>query len=199
MSESTAKFFQSLNPSSMRADAGKFEAKLTFAERCAVLACLVNGVNRNLLAHVFGINRRTVSHIGNPKSVHYKSVRDELIGLGKEEFTTKYITEDVQDRIAASENKLIVQIKDREAAEIDDNIRTPSRMRNKHRGTHVRIPEGGTYSHRIQIEWVVGFYGEGWYYKDFDGPFPEKWLHTGPESILSSTAALKGIEAELTD
>jgi hypothetical protein len=140
-----------------------------------------------------------VSHIGNPKSVHYKEIREELIGLGKEEFTTRYITEDIQDRIAKAEVEAVVQMGNDAAAREDANIRTPTKMRSKDRGTHVRIPEGGSYSHRIQIEWVVGFYGEGWYYRDLDGPFPEKWLHTGPESTLSSTAALRGIEAELTD
>jgi hypothetical protein len=199
MNESSAKFFQSLNPSSLRADAGKFEAKLSFDERCAVLACLVNGVNRNLLAHAFGINRRTVTHIGNRHSPHYRSVRAELIGLGVEEFTDKYVTEDIQNRIAKAEGSIITKLKDREAAEIDANIRTPSRMRNKHAGIKVIQPESCKHSHRVEISWALSHLGEGWYYRDLDGARPDEWMHAGPESILSSSAALKGAESEVTD
>lgn len=196
MNDVNREFFQSLNPSLLRADAGKFEAKLTFAERCAVLACLISGVNRNMLAHVFGINRRTVTHIGNPKSIHYKSVRAELVGMGKEGFIDKYVTEDIRERIAASQNELIVKMSDRAAAKVDTNLRTPSKMRNSDSGIRVLKPEQCQYSHRVEIGWVNGHLGEGWYYRDLDGPRPEDWFHCGPESILSSTAALR--EAEMT-
>jgi hypothetical protein len=199
MSKSASEFFQSLNPMLMRPDAGKFAAKLSHSERCAVLACLINGVSHRVLAQAFGINRRTVSHIGNRDSIHYKSVRDELIGLGKEAFTDKYITEDIQNRVDEAGHSAIVRMTNDAAARQDANIRTPTKMRNKHRGTHVLTPEQCKYSHRVEIGWVNGFLGEGWYYRDLDGPEPEKWFHCGPESILSSTAALREAEMAIFD
>src|SRR5262245_4445022 len=55
----------------------RFAAKLTFDQRCQVLALHRLGVTREDLAMMFGINRRTVTHIYNPQSEHYKSVREK--------------------------------------------------------------------------------------------------------------------------
>jgi hypothetical protein len=196
-------FFQSLNPASLRADAGKFEAKLSFAERCAILACLVNGTNPKLLAFAFGINRRTVTHIVNPKSVHYKSVRAELVGLGTEAFTDKYVTEEIRTRIAEAEGNALATIVTKMNNDTVEkhaiNIRTPTKNRNKDAGFHVVHPEQCEHSHRVEIQWTLSHLGEGWYYRDLDGSRPSEWMNAGEESILTSTAALKGAESEVTD
>jgi hypothetical protein len=198
-----AELVKTLNPSSLRADAGKFEAKLTFAERCAVLGCHKLGVNRRLLALSFGVNRRTVTHIYNPKSPHYRSVRNEYNSMGHDDFIEKYVTDDIYKKLketeAKAENQAILNADDSEASVIDTNLREPSKMRTRDEGFHTIQPEHCKYSHRIEVRWVNSYLGEGWYFRDMDGPNPNEWMNNGPESILSSTAALRGAESEVID
>lgn len=203
MSENLTTFFKTLNPSSLRADGGKFEAKLTFEQRCAILACYINGTNRRLLALAFGVNRRTVTHIYNKKSVHYRSVRAELEKLGKEEFTSRYVNEDIikliRDTEKAAGSAAILDANDTDVADQPVNIRVPTKMRSKDEGIHTIQPPQCSYSHRVEIAWVNSHLGEGWYFRDLDGSFPEEWMNSGPESILTSTTALRGAEQEVTD
>ena len=196
-------FFRNLGPSALRADAGKFEAKLTFAERCAVLACHVNGVSRPTLALAFGINRRTVTHIYNAKSPHYRSVRQEYERLGKADFTKQYFTEDIQKRLTDVanhfKNRDLLRASDETASEYGEDLIKPAKMRAKHRGFHVIHPEQCKVTHRIEIDWVNSYHGEGWYFRDLDGPNPEEWMNNGPESIMTSTTAYKGAMLEVVD
>jgi hypothetical protein len=66
-------------------------------------------------------------------------------------------------------------------------------------------PEQCEYSHRVVIKWFDQEETEteqmrhGWYYQDLDGNDPELWFHSGPESLLSSSNALKGAETEILD
>jgi hypothetical protein len=193
----------SLDPASLRVDAGRFAPKLNHEERCQLLACYLKGVNRRLLAVAFGINRRTVTHIYNTNSPHYKDVRKELEMLGRDAFINKYLSEDVANRLKEAENnkrtQVLMQLNDKEEMQLANRLITPNPKRTKDAGLHVIHPDHCEYSHRVRIGWVNGFHGEGWYYKDLDGAFPEEWMHSGKESLLSSTTALAGAEVEVQD
>ena len=203
MEEKVQQILQSLDPSSLRLDAGQFAAKLSMEERCGILAAYLSGVNRRILAVAFRINRRTVTHIYNPNSPHYNEVKKELFRMGKEEFVTRYFTESIAMRIKQAESDATAQkyagMTDKEVSEHPVGLIKPSQRRKAHEGYHTIKPDWCAYSHRIQVAWVAGHFGDGWYYKDLDGSFPDTWMHSGEESTISSTAALKGAEENVMD
>lgn len=203
MDEKVKEILDSLDPSALRVDAGRFASKLTFNERCSVLAAFLYGVNRRVLSLAFGINRRTVTHIYNPNSPHYKATRQELERLGKDRFIERYLTEDVVKKIAevkaSRKMQVLIDLSDSEISQVDQGVLTPTKRRSSKAGFNNVKPEWCSYSHRVHIAWVVGHFGEGWYYQDLDGPFPDQWMHSGKESIVSSTAALKGAEENVVD
>jgi hypothetical protein len=174
---------------------GRFEAKLTFDERCSVLALYMSGVHRRVLALAFGVDRRTVAHIYNKNSIHYKNVRAELDKLGRDVFLTRHLTEDATRRVAEVANHPSVTLSDDFLREVKDEATVPDKRRNRKAGVNVVKPEQCDYSHRVVIEWREN----GWYYQDMDGNDPNAWLHSGPESLLSSANALKGAEQEIID
>lgn len=175
----------------------KFESKLDFDQRCEVLALYRAGIPRSVLAEAYGLDRRTVTHIYNPKSKNYKSVRDEEQKLGHEEFQRKYITENVLQKLKAIEPK----IKERRA-KIKDEAKAKKAVRSmsKHSGVFT-IPFEGK-ERRILIDWQeasVDNSGAGWYYRDLDGPDPNSWFHNGDESRVSSTACLEAVKENFVE
>jgi len=183
---------------------GRFDAKLTFDERCSVLALYISGIHRRVLAAAFGIDRRTVAHIYNKNSVHYKKVRARLQELGQAEFLRQYLTEESTRKAAAVANDPSVTLADREwRAQPDTGM--PSKRKNRKEGVHVVKPDQCEYSHRLVIQWFdereesETTLSAGWWYQDLDGNNPEEWFHSGPESLLSSANALKMAQTEIID
>jgi hypothetical protein len=186
---------------------GRFEAKLTFEQRCSVLALYMSGIHRRVLALAFGIDRRTVAHIYNNNSVHYKKVRQELNEMGRETFLRRYLTEEASKKVAAVANHPDVTLSDDQLREVPSKATVPNRKRNRKEGVNVIKPEQCEYSHRVVIAWrdevtepdigVVS--AAGWWYQDLDGNDPEAWLHSGPESLVSSQNALLGATTEIMD
>ena len=168
---------------------GKFRPKLDFAQRCEILALYRRGVGRNVLADAFGIDRRTVTHIQNQNSVHYKSVRDRYAELGKEVFEREYITE-------AGSLKVAEQLGKQPKADPTK----PNRNAGRHAGINI---VDGTYCerpHRVDVQWLAdGAAGPGWYYQDLDGPAPELWTYTNETSLLTSTNCLRALKDEISD
>jgi hypothetical protein len=123
--------------------------------------------------------------------------------MGHDAFVEKYVTDYIYKKLKsveeAAENQAILNAKDGEATVMDTNLREPSKMRTRHEGFHTIQPSHCSYSHRIEIKWVNSYLGEGWYFRDMDGPNPNEWMNNGPESVLSSTAALHGAEQEVVD
>lgn len=201
MSQTAEEWAASLDPHSVRVDSGRFASKLTFEERCSVLAAWAVGVNRRLLAVAFGIDRRTVSHVYNRQSPHYKDVRAEYDKLGKDKFIERYLTEDVRNKItkaeASPEAQAIVKMNDQEYSKTQR--RTPNKRSDKFVGVHVMKPIQCEYSHRVEVKWVDSHLGLGWYYQDYDGDFPNEWMHTGEDSILTSKACYFGAENDIGD
>lgn len=179
---------------------GEFAAKMTFEERCAVLACVVYGVSRPIVALAFSINRRTVTHVVNEHSIHYKDVRKKLKELGKDEFIKEYLTESVARKVAEAAQQHGAMAH----SEPDVTPGTvPSARANKKAGINVVQPEQCSYSHRLEIAFmgVEDWAGDiGWHYRDLDDKTaPDTWLHNGPESLMTSQSCLKAAEANLTD
>src|SRR5580765_7209881 len=83
---------------SINSERNKFGPKLTYAQRCEVLALRHIGVRREVLAKMYGVDRRTITHIYNPDSPHYKNVRELEIGLGQEQFRNKYVSSELLDK-----------------------------------------------------------------------------------------------------
>lgn len=168
---------------------GRFAPKLDFNARCEIMALYHLGVPRAVLAEAYGIDRRTVTHIRNPKSPHYANVRTEFKELGADEFTKKYINEASFKRIEAA--KLTAY------ANIEPG--TPDKNANKFKGIHSVSTEYTKFAHRIDIQWGDGFFGPGWYYQDLDGAFPDQWTNNGPESIVTSFVCLQYVKENLFD
>ena len=183
--------------SSMKfATAGKYSAKLDFDQRCEILALHRKGVGRSVLAEAYGLDRRTVTHIYNPKSPHYKSVREEEQRIGPDAFLQKYITEN-----AVSKLRKVVKV---EGPVIPVHHPGPpgKRTATKYSGIHMVETDGTKFAHRIQIGWHEGGIDTGppgWYYRDADGAWPDKWLHNGGQSRTSSLACLEAVKENLID
>ena len=73
----------------------KFAPKLDEVKRRAIYALDKSNVHRNVIAAAFGVDRRTVSHICNEHSVHYKSVRIDYKRMGHDDFVKQYLTPEV--------------------------------------------------------------------------------------------------------
>ena len=188
MSKTVDEIMSDLPEGAFRSE-GKFVPKLTFAERCEVLAFYRKGVSRIMLATAFGVDRRTVTHIYTKTSPHYKNVREEEERLGRERFVQTYITESGAQKIAAVQS----QIKE----ERDPLLSV--KAANKHRGLNLVKTDFTEHEHRIIIEWWDGVLGEGWYFKDLDGFHPDEMLHNGPESIRTSQECLRAVKENLVD
>jgi hypothetical protein len=170
---------------------GKYAHKLDFDQRCEILALYRTGVPRVALAEAYAIDRRTVTHIYNPRSVHYRAVRAEEEKLGKEAFQRQYITENGLNKL----KQIMATFKP--TSEFH-----PIRNATKYRGVHVVENEQTVKPHRVVIAWRengLDNVGAGWYYQDRDGQVPEQWLHNGEESRQTSKACLEALKVELFD
>jgi hypothetical protein len=193
-------------PTIMRGQ-GRFEAKLSFDERCSVLALYMSGIHRRVLASAFGIDRRTVAHIYNKNSIHYKNVRSKLEELGRDAFIQRYLTEEASERVTAVANNPEVTLSDDQLRKEPVKPPVPNKRRNRRAGINMLTPPQCDYSHRVMIAWRDQTYDpvsgvdlpEGWWYQDMDGNNPDEWFYSGPQSLLSSSNALKAAELEIID
>ncbi len=171
----------------VKANQGKFQSKLDFADRCSVLAFVKAGVQRNLIAKTFAVDRRTVSHIVNPASPHYKDVRKKYEELGPEQFKLEYITEAWSLKVAESASLPAPA----SAPVPTGGQRAPNARAARFKGVHVI---NGT---RVEIGYVPDSDDFGWRYRELDGSHPETWLHNGEESRMTSQACYKALEENL--
>lgn len=191
---------QNLHPDAMRGNNSKFEAKLNFGQRCAVLALYRRNVSVRMLAAAFGINRRTVTHVITPDSARYRNVRDEEKRLGTAEFMAKYITEEVATRLAEAASKPEItepydQYDAKPAAE-RTGVASP-RATGSAGITTIKLPHH-EFSHRIEVSWLEADTAEdddgpfehpaGWYWRDLDADKPERW-NGDPEQQTHLTSA----------
>lgn len=168
-------------------DKADFQPKLSEDERRGVLALHMLGVKADVLALAFDLNRRTVNHMVNPTSLHYRPARAERKRLGDAKFIEKYATEQMRQRVLS----------------VSDRPETKDRKANPHErrkaGIHVVKPEQCAYSHRLEVQYHADRDPPGWYYRDLDSKTPDDWFHNGEASLASSQACLAMAEVELTD
>ena len=169
---------------------GKFAPKLSFTQRCEVLALFRIGCSRELLHKLYKVDRRTITHIYNPKSPHYKNVREEELRLGRENFIKEYATADVT---AAAYNLLA-------ATKNEGN----NKNANKKRGVHNLQNDMCDKPHRVIIQWVTpeeyeGIEAAGWYYQDLDSEWPNDWFHGDAESLRTSQACYAHAQKDISD
>lgn len=179
--------------------AGKFASKLNEAERCEILALVKAGVRRDRVAAAYNVDRRTVTHIVNPASPHYKAVRKHHADLGHDAFLKKYLTEDVAQKIAA----LPDEPEDKPAPR-DPNA--PNARSNRLAGIQQIDAEDGlrAYPHKVEIKYLQGEPGQaieadGWYFRDLDSNDPNTWFHNGPDSRKTSQACYEFLVENLMD
>lgn len=178
------------------ADHGKYSHKLDFDQRCEILALYRSGVGRAILSEAYKIDRRTVTHIYNPNSKHYRAVREEENKLGKDLFLQKYITENALMKLRNVKPVAQIPLEPRREGPL------MKKSANKYAGVHHVKTDATDFEHRIIIQWreaELDNAGAGWYFKDADGADPERWLHNGDESRTSSVACLSAVRENLVD
>lgn len=166
---------------------GKFESKLSVPVRCAIYALHTVGFHRRVLSEMFSIHDRTVGHIVNPASQHYKGVRNMYQSMGRQTFHTEYLTAELvkkASRVLEAQRKSMAKPITKHESSINPRS-------NQKEGKHT-LPSGRT----TEIEWhdeeqtEDGIVFEGWFYFD---PVTSGWI--GPHK--SSTAAYKAALEEV--
>lgn len=175
----------------VKSNNGKFSAKLSFEQRCEILALHRKGCTRELLSRAYSVDRRTITHIYNPASPHYKNVREEEANLGRDRFIAKYITSSVWEHALSL-------VKD----EVHAAVNNPN-ARGK-AGVHNMQNDYCDRAHRVIIGWVNANPDEnvqvsGWYYKDLDSEWPNDWFNCGPDSLRTSQAAFTAAQQDISD
>jgi hypothetical protein len=175
---------------SLYSEKNKFAAKLTFEQRCEILALHRLGITREAVASMYNIDRRTVTHICNPLSKHYKKVREMEVGLGVDRFRETYLNDETINKALAF----------RQEAE------TVAEVNNKYAkgkaGVHVVKGKNCQMEHRVIIAWKDkegDIEIAGWYYKDIDSDFPDNWFCTDNDSLKTSNACYVAMLTDITD
>lgn len=166
----------------------RFAPKLTDDDRRAILALDKAKVSRHVIAAVYNVDRRTVGHVCNPHSPHYRGVRNDYKNMGHDEFLVKYLTADVVAKVKEYKPDLPAP---------SPSVKGSSARYKAKAGLHKVQPEQCSYEHHIEIAFQPTMDPPGWYYRDLD--HPEQWLHNGPDSLVSSQAALHFAVSNLTD
>lgn len=144
----------------------KFVSKLTFDQRCQILALDWIGMSRRVTAVAFGVARSTVAYICNPSSPHYRDVRKRFADLGRERFIAEYLTQDVISHVNSFQDHPDValsmdSIKERESIA----PATPQYRANKFEGEHTLTDPRFPSPYSVEVFWVDGDFDDsakGW-------------------------------------
>ncbi|QIG66064.1 hypothetical protein PQB35_gp08 [Ochrobactrum phage vB_OspP_OH] len=173
---------------------GQFAPKLSHADRMGIYAAAKTGTNLTLLALVFGVNRRTITHMVSDTSKAYGPVKREYIKLGHTDFVNKYLTEAIAARIMEGMNNPEImykvsmttkQLDAEEAARRSKESRAigPNPKANNMQGTRTIKGQDGL-SHRYEIGWLDSHPNMpeacGWFIRCLDSSMPDFW-QTGGE------------------
>jgi len=180
-----------LDPAALRGAQSSYAPKLTFEERCAILAAFINGASPRVLAEAYGINRRTVAAITNEHSLHYRDVRAKRKAMGGLDFAAAYLDDKAISRInaAASSPVASMTVAEYEKYAPQFNPRASSEM-----GTRQwRVPPtehdpGNAYLHFVEVYIVdinpgwnmggdKGADGKSWGWRDLNcGNSEGQWI-----------------------
>lgn len=184
---------------------GRFAPKLTHEQRCSILAAVIMGHPREAVAHAFGVNRRTITHICNRSSPSYKSVRDEYDRHGKAEFLRMFLTDEVRNKVreaAKSEEakKSTTRLRADQAAKLSAQKQAsgPDAKATKRKGSWTIKCSTTETMHEFNIDWLAHPSNgvEGWY---FQQPEIDDFWSANPsngEPFLTSQDAYTYIERE---
>jgi DNA invertase Pin-like site-specific DNA recombinase len=197
-----------LDPRALRDNNPNFEAKMSFAERCSILALFRKGVSVRMLAAAFGVNRRTVTHITNPESTRYKAVRDREKAMGTEEFIAEYYTEAAVRKINDAAGKPeLNQATSEYDANAGDRLTSASKRATGNAGINTVKLAHHEFSHRIEVAWLEANTAEdddgpfehpaGWYWRDLDGEQADRW-QGDPDTGTHTTSAKAFNHAKVT-
>ena len=164
--------------------ANKFAPKLSFTRQCEIVALYRMGYNADVLAKVYGVDRKTVTHMYNPLSNKYRGVKTEEKVRGTEGLIRAYVNEEVEAAIKKHTSQV----------QGDNN-----KIANKMQGVHIVEGVKCTFKHRVEIKWCELPEGTGWFYKDMDGDFPEAWLRGDDDSMKNSQACYNHMLKEIED
>lgn len=177
----------------------RFAAKLNENQRCAILALVRNGVKNELVARAFGIDGRTVAHIRNDHSPKYKGTRATYQQLGHDEFTARYLTEEVARMVADAAPEPEPQRANPGAPSLEGVSKRANRMA----GVQVIPASEGLRKSPREIEIAfrsdIADLPDGWYYRDIAGDDPEGWYHHGDTSLRTSSACYQAATENLMD
>ena len=168
----------------------KFSPKLTFARRCEILALHRSGLPRETIATMYDVDRRTVTHIHNPNSPHYKNVRQEEINLGPQRFLDTYLQGGALNTALAFR-----QEKEKQGPINNKFAKTKE-------GLHVVRGKECEYEHRVVISWREqdgDIEVAGWYYRDLDGDYPDKWFCANTDACRTSQSCYSSMLGDITD
>jgi hypothetical protein len=176
--------------SSLYSQKNKFAAKLTFEQRCEILALHRIGITREAVASMYNIDRRTVTHICNPLSKHYKKVREMETGLGTDRFRETYLNDETINKALAFRQ------------EAEKSVEVNNKFAKTKAGVHVVKGKNCQLEHRVIVAWKDkddDIEVPGWYYKDLDSDFPDNWFCTGDDSLKTSHACYVAMLSDITD
>lgn len=144
----------------------RFAAKLTVNERCQVLALRIAGMSIGAVAVTFGVNRRTVTHICNDDSPRYHAIRKIRDTMGNDAFVTKFVTEDLVDRVKEAATKPEANESYAEHDALNPERKgVPNKRATKCSGISMHKGPNHAFTHRVSVEWVEdrAGYADGWY------------------------------------
>lgn len=156
-------------PGALKDDA-KFQAKLSFDRRCAILALDWCGYSRRLLSKAFGVNRSTIAYVCNPSSPHYRDVRRRFAEMGKEAFIEQYATNDIISFVNAFKGDPELELSRDQIDELRSNnsLLSANKAATKQAGSHRMV--GAVFDHgiRFDIVWIGDPHNKaapnpGWY------------------------------------
>ena len=90
-----------INPAAFGVNrSGDFSPRTSPEERMAIIALFRAGIRVAVLAEAFGMNRRTVLKLVNPKNKKdYVTLKHEIAEIPQEELYEKYVTDAIKERI----------------------------------------------------------------------------------------------------
>lgn len=172
-----------------------FSAKLDEQERVAIIAMYRQGIRREILAAAFGVDKRTIGHITNPQSIHYKKARTRFEVLGLERVKTEVITDEMKQKVVDA----TISLRTIKTKKVRETLEVSPRSSN-YAGFHTVRPDQCAYTHRIEIQYRdTPDEQPGWYVRDLESLNPELWFHNGATSLKSSKACYDAALLNMVD
>lgn len=188
----------------MQLGESKFASKLTVHERCQVLALRKAGMSKGAIAITFGIDRRTVTHICNATGTRYRNVRDQAQSMGDSAFITKYVDDELMQRVKAAAETPEAKASDEKDAKKPggSKLNVVNPRANGKAGVSMHKGAGHAFTHRVDVKWIEGKDGfpDGWYTDLLDTPEAGDPIGNPDEhSHITSLSALTYAKAYLDE